>query len=403
MTPSENFNKGQNDGFCLIFRFRRKQVKMKITIIGPAHPLRGGLAAYNERIAKAFQDEGHEVNIVTFSLQYPNFLFPGKTQYSSDAKPADLDISVEINSVNPLNWIKVGRKIKKQKPDLVICKFWLPFMGPCFGTILRIIKSNKHTKVASIIDNIIPHESRPGDKIFANYFVRSVDGFVVMSKSVGGDMRQFTSDKPVEFIPHPIYDNYGERVAKSESKRHLQLSESGKYILFFGFIRKYKGLDLLLEAMADKRIQGLGIKAIVAGEYYDEQQQYMDIIEKNNLQEHIILRADFIENDEVRYYFGASDVVVQPYRTATQSGISQLAFHFEKPMIVTNVGGLPEIVTDGVSGFVTEVNSNDIAEAILKYYTENKEKEFVEAVIEKKKEFSWERMTDGVKRVSGLG
>ncbi len=374
---------------------------MKITIIGPAYPLRGGLASYNERIAKAFQDEGHEVNIVTFSLQYPNFLFPGKTQYSSDAKP-DLDISIEINSVNPLNWLKVGQKIKKQKPDLVVCKFWLPFMGPCFGTILRIAKSNGHTKIASIIDNIIPHESRPGDRIFSNYFVGAVDGFVVMSKSVGDDMRQFTSDKPVEFIPHPIYDNYGEQVAKSEAKQYLKLSESGKYILFFGFIRKYKGLDLLLEAMADKRIQALGIKAIVAGEYYDEQQQYLDIIEKHNLHEHIVLRDDFIANDEVRYYFGASDVIVQPYRTATQSGISQLAFHFEKPMIVTNVGGLPEIVSDGVSGFVTEVSSEGIAEAILKYYKEKKETNFVKAVIEKKKEFSWENMTEGVKKVAGL-
>jgi glycosyltransferase involved in cell wall biosynthesis len=379
-----------------------KKTKMKITIIGPAHPLRGGLASYNERIAKAFQDEGHEVNVVTFSMQYPNFLFPGKTQYSADAKPADLDISVEINSVNPLNWWKVGRKIKKQKPDLVVCKFWLPFMGPCFGTILRIIKSNGHTKVASIIDNIIPHESRPGDRIFSNYFVGAVDGFIVMSKSVGEDMRKFTTDKPVEFIPHPIYDNYGERLPKKEARQYLDLNESGKYILFFGFIRKYKGLDLLLEAMADKRIQDLEIKAIIAGEYYDEQQQYLDIIEKYNLQKHIILKDDFIANDEVRYYFGASDVVVQPYKTATQSGISQLAFHFEKPMIVTNVGGLPEIVTDSVSGFVTEVNSNDIAEAILKYYIENKEAEFIEAVIEKKKEFSWKRMTDGVKRVSGL-
>lgn len=372
---------------------------MKITIIGPAFPLRGGLASYNERIAKAFREEGHEVNIVTFSLQYPNFLFPGKTQYSSDAKP-DLDISVEINSVNPLNWIKVGNKIKKQKPDLVICKFWLPFMGPCFGTILRIAKSNGYTKVASIIDNIIPHESRPGDRIFAKYFVGAVDGFVVMSKSVGEDMRQFTTDKAVEFIPHPIYDNYGDRVPKVEAKRYLKLDEKGKHLLFFGFIRKYKGLDLLLEAMADKRIQALGIKAIIAGEYYDEQQQYLDIIEKYNLQEHIILKDDFIANDEVRYYFGAADVVVQPYKSATQSGISQLAFHFEKPMIVTKVGGLPEIVTDGVSGYVTEVNSQGIAEAILKYYQENKEAEFVKAVIEKKKEFSWENMTEAVKRVA---
>jgi glycosyltransferase involved in cell wall biosynthesis len=374
---------------------------LKITIIGPAHPLRGGLASYNERIAKAFEDEGHEVNIVTFSLQYPNFLFPGKTQYSTDAKP-DLDISVAINSVNPLNWIKVGRQLKKQRPDLILCKFWLPFMGPCFGTILRIAKSNGHTKVASIIDNIIPHEKRLGDTAFAKYFVGAVDGFVVMSKSVGEDMRQFTLDKSVEFVPHPIYDNYGTIVPKTEAIEQLQLSPTNKYLLFFGFIRKYKGLDILLKAMADKRIHDLGIKAIIAGEYYDEQQQYLDLIEEYDLHQHIILKDDFIPNDEVRYYFGASDVVVQPYKSATQSGISQLAFHFEKPMIVTNVGGLPEIVNDGVSGYVTEVDSAAIADAIVDYYQHEQEAAFTEAVIEKKKEFSWERMTAAVFRVCGL-
>jgi glycosyltransferase involved in cell wall biosynthesis len=374
---------------------------LKITIIGPAHPLRGGLASYNERIAKAFEDEGHEVNIVTFSLQYPNFLFPGKTQYSTDAKP-DLDISVAINSVNPLNWIKVGRQLKKQRPDLILCKFWLPFMGPCFGTILRIAKSNGHTKVASIIDNIIPHEKRLGDTAFAKYFVGAVDGFVVMSKSVGEDMRQFTLDKSVEFVPHPIYDNYGTIVPKTEAIEQLQLSPTNKYLLFFGFIRKYKGLDILLKAMADKRIHDLGIKAIIAGEYYDEQQQYLDLIEEYDLHQHIILKDDFIPNDEVRYYFGASDVVVQPYKSATQSGISQLAFHFEKPMIVTNVGGLPEIVNDGVSGYVTEVDSAAIADAIVDYYQHEQEVAFTEAVIEKKKEFSWERMTAAVFRVCGL-
>lgn len=374
---------------------------MKITIIGPAHPLRGGLASYNERIAKAFEDEGHEVNIVTFSLQYPNFLFPGKTQYSTDVKP-DLDISVAINSVNPLNWIKVGRQLKKQRPDLILCKFWLPFMGPCFGTILRIAKSNGHTKVASIIDNIIPHEKRLGDTAFAKYFVGAVDGFVVMSKSVGEDMRQFTLDKSVEFVPHPIYDNYGAIVPKTEAIEQLQLPPTNKYLLFFGFIRKYKGLDILLKAMADKRIHDLGIKAIIAGEYYDEQQQYLDLIEEYDLHQHIILKDDFIPNDEVRYYFGASDVVVQPYKSATQSGISQLAFHFEKPMIVTNVGGLPEIVNDGVSGYVTEVDSAAIADAIVDYYQHEQEAAFTEAVIEKKKEFSWERMTAAVFRVCDL-
>lgn len=188
---------------------------MKIVIIGAAYPLRGGLSAYNERIARAFQEEGHEVKIVTFSLQYPNFLFPGKTQYSEDAPPTDLTIEVAINSVNPLNWWQVGQRLKRERPDLVICKFWLPFMGPCFGTILRRIKSNGHTKIASIIDNIIPHENRIGDRIFAQYFVGAVDGFVVMSKAVGEDMRQFTTQKPVLFSPHPIYDNYGEKVTKN--------------------------------------------------------------------------------------------------------------------------------------------------------------------------------------------
>ena len=374
---------------------------MKITIIGPAHPLRGGIASSTERVAKAFLDENHEVNIVTFSLQYPSFLFPGKTQYSPDPKP-DLDISAEINSINPLNWIKVGQKLKKQRPDLIICKFWLPFMGPCLGTILRIVKSNRHSKIVSIIHNIIPHEKRPGDKLFARYFVQPVEGFVVMSKSVHQDMRQFTTDKPVEFTPHPIYDNYGEQVPKNEAKRYLKLKQDDKHILFFGFIRRYKGLDLLLEALTDKRIQDLGIKAIIAGEYYDDQQQYLDFIDKHNLHNHIILKDDFITSDEVRFYFGASDVVVQPYKSATQSGISQLAFHFEKPMIVTNVGGLPEIVNNGVSGYVTEVDSSQIAEAILKYYNNKNEADFTKGMIEKKKDFSWERMTESVLKVSGL-
>ncbi len=371
----------------------------KIIIIGPAYPLRGGLASFNERLARAFQEAGDDVELHTFSLQYPNFLFPGKTQYSSDPAPKDLKIHVTVNSINPFNWYSVGQRIKKLKPDLVICRFWLPFMGPCLGTILRIIRQNQHTKIISLVDNIIPHEKRIGDRPLTQYFVNSVDGFIVMARAVQEELKQFTTTKPVAYIPHPIYDNYGEHVEKTTARECLKLEPNGQYLLFFGFIRAYKGLDLLLEAMSDKRIQAAGIKAIIAGEYYDDKTKYQAIIDKHQLQNTVIIKDDYIPSEEVRYYFGAADVVVQPYRTATQSGISQLAYHFEKPMIVTRVGGLPEIVAHERSGYVVDVDSKVIADAIIKYYNEQKEAEFTKQVKEDKKRFSWESMVQGFKKL----
>lgn len=366
-----------------------------IIIVGSAYPLRGGLASFNERLARAFQERGDRVIIYTFSLQYPSFLFPGKTQYSSDPAPEDLDIRVKINSINPFNWIKVGRQIRKHRPDLLLAKFWLPFMGPCLGTILRRGKTKK-TKAVSIIDNIIPHEKRLGDTVLAKYFVKAVDAFVVMSRSVEKDMEQFTRSQPVRYIPHPIYDNYGEMVKKMEAVNHLQLDPKFSYLLFFGFIRDYKGLDLLLQAMADDRIRKLPLKLIVAGEYYANEEKYLELIKKLDIPDQLELRTDFIPNSEVRYYFGAADMVVQPYKSATQSGISQLAYHFEKPMIVTKVGGLPEIVEDGVAGYVVEVDKNKIVEAILDFYENKKEKPLREGVKEAKKRFSWESLVEGI-------
>jgi len=245
-------------------------VKRKIIIIGTAHPLRGGLANYNERIAKAFLENGDEVTIYNFSLQYPEFLFPGKTQYSSEPPPENLDIKTIVNSVNPFNWIKIGIKIKKLKPELVIIKFWIPFMAPCLGTIARIAKKNKHTKIVSILDNIIPHEKRIGDKALSNYFVKSVDGFVAMSKSVLTDIETFDKQKPKLFNPHPLYDNFGEIVSKEKAKENLELEQETNYLLFFGLIRDYKGLDLLLEAFADERFRKMPLKLIVAGEFYSD-------------------------------------------------------------------------------------------------------------------------------------
>lgn len=363
---------------------------MKITIIGTAYPYKGGLASFNERMAQALQELGHEVDIITFTLQYPGFLFPGKTQLSSEPAPVGLKITQAINSVNPLSWLRAGRGLKKSKPDLIIIKYWLPFMGPCFGTILRIAKGNKHTRVISVLDNVIPHEKRPGDSAFTKYFLKPVDAFVSMSHEVLQDLRSFTKTKPAVFSPHPVYDNYGDALPEAAARKHLGLNTDGKYILFFGFIRKYKGLDILLEAMADERIKAAGIKLIVAGEYYGDREIYEAQIARLNISEQLHLFADFIPNSEVKYYFSAADAVVQPYRTATQSGISQIAYHFEKPMIVTNVGGLPEIVPDGKVGYVTEVSSTAIADAILKLYTGSNAESFKTGIVEEKKKYSWD-------------
>jgi glycosyltransferase involved in cell wall biosynthesis len=362
---------------------------MKIIYIGSAHPLRGGLAAFNEHLSKKLQDLGHDVTLYSFSLQYPSVLFPGKTQYTTEPAPEGLRIRTIINSINPLNWIKVGKMIREEKPDLILLKYWLPFMGPCFGTILRIANKNKHSRVICILDNLIPHEKRPGDLAFTKYFIKPVDAFLAMSRKVLADV-QVLSDKPSVYTPHPIYDNYGEGVPQSEARKQLGLDPNEKYLLFFGFIRKYKGLDLLLEAMADRRIQAAGIKLIVAGEYYEDKAPYEEIISKNKLEASVKLFTDFIPNEQVKYFFSAADLVVQPYKSATQSGITQIAYSFEKPMVITNVGGLAEAVPDGKVGFVAEPNPGSIADAILKFFQPDSIPDLKENLQKEKAKYSWD-------------
>lgn len=368
----------------------------KITILGTAFPFRGGLAVYNERLAKAFIDEGHDVTIETFKLQYPGFLFPGKTQYADWEAPKHLKIAVSVNSVNPFNWIKIGRKLKHQKPDLLIIKYWLPFMGPCFGTIAKIARKNKHTKVISILDNIIPHEKRPGDKQFSKYFSKQVDAFVGMSDSVLNDLNQFDTIKPRAFCPHPLYDNFGAKRTREASLKHLKLDSNYRYILFFGLIRDYKGLDLLIEAFADKRFKAQKIKLIIAGEFYSDQDKYIDLIEKHNLSAQIELHDRFVPDAEVGYYFGAADIIAQPYKNATQSGVTQIGYHFEKPMLVTNVGGLAEIIPDGKVGYVVEPYPEQIAEKLIDFFENHRNDEFIENVLIEKKKYEWSTMTNTI-------
>jgi glycosyltransferase involved in cell wall biosynthesis len=369
---------------------------MKIIIVGTAYPYRGGLSAFNERLAYQYLHDGHEVEIYTFSLQYPSFLFPGKTQYSDEPAPEGLSIHRRVNSINPFNWIGVGREIARKRPDILITKYWLPFMAPCLGTIERIVRRNKHTRIVSILDNVIPHEHRIGDKLFSRYFVRSTDAFVAMSRSVLNDLALFDTQKPRRFCPHPLYDHYGDLMDKQEARKLLSLDPDGRYILFFGFIRSYKGLDLLLDAMADMRLKELNVKLIVAGEFYGDPKPYMEQIERLDIAERIVLCTDFIPDSKVNRYFRACDIVAQPYKSATQSGVTQIAFHFEKPMLVTNVGGLAEIVPDGVVGYVVEPVATQIADALVRYYVENKEETFTTAVKEEKKKYSWDKMVEAI-------
>ena len=368
---------------------------MKVVIIGPAHPLRGGLATFNQRLAKQFTDEGHECSIVSFSLQYPSFLFPGTTQFSSDPPPKDISIHTLINSVNPLNWVTVGMKIKKWKPDLVIVRYWLPFMGPALGTVLRQVRRNKATKVVCIADNVIPHEKRPGDKAFTQYFLRSCDAFITMSEKVLSDLRQFEPHKPAQLVQHPLYDNFGEIIPKDVARKNLGLDPAQKLLLFFGFIRQYKGLDLLLQAMADERIKKEGIRLLVAGEFYEDDAPYLQLIRENNLEDRLILKTSFIPDSEVRDYLCSGDCVVQPYKNATQSGVTPLAYHFEKPMIVTNVGGLPALVPHEKVGLVCEPDPTSIADAILRFYQLG-ENYFIPHLRGEKQKYSWSALTHAI-------
>ena len=267
-------------------------------------------------------------------------------------------------------------------------------MGPALGTILRAVKKNKHTKVVCIADNVIPHEKRFGDIPFTKYFLKAPDAFVTMSEKVLNDLRRFTN-KPAQLVQHPLYDNFGEPVTKTEARKHLGLDEKDRLILFFGFIRQYKGLDLLLKAMADTRIKKENIKLVVAGEFYEDDKAYLQLIRDNNLQEQVILKTNFIPDSEVKYFLCSGDCVVQPYKNATQSGVTPLAYHFEKPMIVTNVGGLPSLVPDEKVGLVCEPEPGSIANAILKFYQLG-EQYFIPHLRSEKEKYSWSKLTEAI-------
>jgi D-inositol-3-phosphate glycosyltransferase len=362
--------------------------KLKIFIIGPAFPFRGGPARYNENLCAELIRAGHDAAIISYSLQYPSFLFPGSSQYEEGGSaPAGIPIHTLINTVNPLNWVRVARFIRKQKPDFILFRYWLPFFGPSLGTIGRL--SRKRTIVLALTDNVLPHEKRAGDKQFTNYFIRSCDGFIAMSKKVLEDISLFNAKAPRAFSPHPMYETYGAPVPMAEARRAIGVNEGDQIVLFFGLIRQYKGLDLLLEAMGSEEMKRRNVKLLIAGEFYESKESYLKQISDLGLSQQVIMHDHFIRDDMVRYYFCAANLVAQTYRNATNSGVTMVGYYYGRPMLVSNVGGLKEILPDGKCGYVVEPDASSIAEKLDDFFSNNREPEFEAHVALERAKYQW--------------
>lgn len=359
----------------------------KVFIIGPAYPLRGGLATFDELFCRALNDAGHQCEIISYSLQYPGFLFPGTTQYDNGKAPENITIHTLINSVNPFSWVKTAKFIVAQKPDFIVFRFWIPFMAPALGRIARIVRK-QGIKVLAITDNVIPHEKFPAKKQLANYFIKGCDGFITMSKAVMKDLEKFTDTPHRKYLLHPLYTSFGEKLEKTAARKALGLPEGGRIVLFFGLIRDYKGLDLLIDAFGELKTQP-DIKLVIAGEFYKDKQPYLDLIKKYGIEEQVILHGNFIATEDVKLYFSAADLVALPYRDATQSGVTQVSFHFEVPTLVTNVGGLAEIIPDKKAGYVVEPKGTAIAEAIRDYFSNHRMEAFTEGMKNEKQKYDW--------------
>lgn len=367
---------------------------MKISIISTAYPLRGGIAHFVGLIYKELV-KNHSVKVITFKRQYPSIFFPGKSQYETEDQIEKIPSTVSVDSINPLNWVFEGLKVKADEPDLIIFKYWMPFFAPCFFTISKIARLNGKTKVLVICDNVLPHERKPGDKFLTKLFFGAADYFVLLSKKVLEDLLSIKPGAEYRVLPHPIYSNFGEGVSKAEAKNKLKLTDE-KLILFFGFIRDYKGLDILLETMGRLKEKN-SVKLIVAGEFYSDKEKYLELIDVLGIKNSVRLFTDFIPTNEVKYYFSACDAVILPYRSATQSGIVQIAMNFRKPVIATDVGGLKEVVLNNKTGFIVEeAEPEKIAEAIMKFYEEGVEEKFVTNIQSEVDKYSWSRFISGM-------
>ncbi len=364
---------------------------MRIALLGPAYPYRGGIALHTNLLFKAFQKK-NDVKIFNFKRLYPNIIFPGKTQFEKSKRFADTISKRLIDIINPFSWYKTAKEIVNYAPDLIIIQFWMPFFAPAYGVMVRILqKKLKRAKIVAICHNVVPHEGSPFDKLLTKFLFNKIDGFIVQSKSVIKDLKQLVDNPKYVYNPHPIYDVFGEPLNKEIAKDKLSVS-GNKIILFFGYIRKYKGVKYLIKSMP-KVLEKNQAKLMIIGEFYDDKSGYIELIDKLNLSDAITINDHYVPDDEVNQYFSAADILVLPYVTATQSGITQIALNYQLPCVVTNVGGLPEVVEHGRTGFVVEKEDPaGISDAIIKYFTQTDREQMSANIKTEKEKYSWEKM-----------
>ena len=370
---------------------------MRIAFITVAPPYRGGISKHSSILTEKLS-QLHQVDVINYKRQYPDFIFPGRTQFTRDKQHFTSERS--IDSINPFNWIKTGGILAKRKYDLVILRFWNPFFAPALGTIAGILKrKSPHTRLISLCDNILPHEKMPMGESFTEYFLQRMDGHLVQSSQTENELKEFLYSPDYVKRFHPLYDCFPEKMKKNTARKKLKL-DAKFVILYFGLIRHYKGFDILLRAVSELLKLRSDFHVLAAGECYGEASLYNKIIKEKNLEQVLTWENRFIPDDEVADFFSAADIAALPYRSASQSGITQIAFHYDLPVIVTSVGGLPEIVPDGEVGRVIETeNPHKLAETLNQCLKEKNLEEMSKNIVEHKKQFSWDHFIDGIEEV----
>lgn len=364
---------------------------MKIAILSCFYPYRGGISQFNACLYGELS-KTHIVKAFNFKRQYPEFLFPGKTQYvTKDDEAVPVESVSLLDTANPFSYVSTYRQIRAWEPDVLIVRYWMSYFAPSLGYITR--RMRKHCKVISILDNVVPHEQRFFDTPLTKYFLSGSDGSVTLCEAVSKDLLRLRPDAEFRVIQHPLYSHFGERIPREEASRKLGLDPKRKTILFFGLIRLYKGLDILLEAF-EKLPEDYQL--IIAGEPYGSFDRYQKIIDRIAKPERIHMSLKYIKDSEVSVFFSAADIAVLPYRSATQSGISSVAYHFEVPMIVTDVGGLKETVGETGTGIVAhECTPQAIMHEIERYFAEPQLKQsFITNIRKEKERLSWKSFSE---------
>ena len=366
---------------------------MKIAMIGPVHPYKGGIAHYTDLLCRALREDGNEVQLYSFKFQYPKLLYkkPQKDMKSSGFGTNDADFC--IHTLNPFNWIKVAGRIKKQKPGLIILQWWHPYFAPCFWSICKLLRREK---ILFVCHNVFPHERFPLDRLLTKWTLGCGRYFITQSKMDARDLLSVKHDAVYRVTPHPTYGMFCRQgMSMQKAREQLQIDQGQRVLLFFGFVRKYKGLQYLLEAMKLLKERDFKVQLWVVGDFGEDKDEYVEQIRTFEIGDQVQMVQGYVPDDEVEKYFAASDLVVLPYLSATQSGIVQIAFGFEKPVLVTEVGGLPDVVTNGKTGYVVEPRSAEmIAEAIMDYYINNRREAFVSQIEKEKDRFSWKTFVD---------